>query len=163
MGGVPIQPTDARRYFMLPQSPEESGYYVYGTPAKGAFQYAHPTMMTVLLAVERKWAALDNRQFGIGNISLASGPDNDDHDSHEDGLQVDIRPLRQDGLQRPVSWKQASLYDRIATRKLIGLFFSHPDVTIILFNDVSTHPRVKPWRGHDNHFHVALKAPGSVR
>ena len=101
-----VQPQDSRRYFMLPQAPEDSGYYVYGTPGSGAFQYAHPSMMTVLMFVEREWAAIDNRKFGIGNISLAGGPENDDHASHTDGMQVDVRALRKDGLQLPVTWHQ---------------------------------------------------------
>ncbi|MGJ7914411.1 hypothetical protein ACI48D_02885 [Massilia sp. LXY-6] len=28
---IPIQPKDRRGYFMLPQAPEDAGYYVYGT------------------------------------------------------------------------------------------------------------------------------------
>jgi len=98
-----LQPRDSRRYFMLPQAPEEAGYYVYGTPAGGKFQYAHPSMMTVLLWVEREWAAVDSRKFGIGNISLADGLENE-HASHVNGLQVDVRALRKDGLQLPVTW-----------------------------------------------------------
>jgi hypothetical protein len=66
-------PQDARKFFMLPQAPEGAGYYVYGTPAQGAAQYTHPTMMTLLLMVEREWALIDTRQFGIGNISVADG------------------------------------------------------------------------------------------
>lgn len=39
----PLRPTqDSRRFFMLPQAPMDSGYYVYGKrygrPAKGAYQ-----------------------------------------------------------------------------------------------------------------------------
>ena len=60
------QPQDSRGYFMLPQGPEGAGYYVYGTPARGAGQYAHPAMMNLLLYVERVWATLDSRKFGIG-------------------------------------------------------------------------------------------------
>ena len=43
-------PQDMRGFFMLPQAPMDAGYYVYGRlfgrPAKGAYQYAHPVMMT---------------------------------------------------------------------------------------------------------------------
>lgn len=41
---------------------------------------------------------------------------------------------------------------------LIRIFFSHPLVKTILFNDVTLHPGLKAWSGHDNHFHVAIKA-----
>jgi len=149
-----LQPRDSRRYFMLPQAPEEAGYYVYGTPAGGKFQYAHPSMMTVLLWVEREWAAVDSRKFGIGNISLADGLENE-HASHVNGLQVDVRALRKDGLQLPVTWHDHE-YDEAATGRLIGIFFSHPLVKKVLFNDIRAHPRLHPWPHHDNHFHVEL-------
>lgn len=149
-----LQPQDSRHYFMLPQAPEDSGYYVYGTPGGGKFQYAHPHMMTALLWVEREWAATDNRKFGIGNISLPGDAPNE-HDSHKDGLQVDVRAIRKDGLQLPVTWHDHE-YDEEGTGKLIGNFFSNPLIKKVLFNDLRAHPRVRPWPHHDNHFHVAL-------
>jgi murein endopeptidase len=153
--GVPIQPKDSRGYFMLPQRPEDSGYYIYGTPAGGVFQYAHPAMMSLLLWVEREWAAVERRQFGIGNISLADAGRTGEHRSHVDGLQVDVRPLRKDGDHLPVTWHD-SAYDEEATAKLIALFFSHPSVKNILFND-NRIPGVRPWPKHDDHFHVEVK------
>lgn len=150
-----LQPKDGRKYFMLPQAPEEAGYYVYGTPDRGRFQYAHPSMMTVLLWVEREWAAFDKRKFGVGNISKPDGAVNE-HSSHRDGLQVDVRAVRKDGLQLPVTWHDPQ-YDQQATGRLIGIFFSHPLVSKILFNDSRADPRVKAWPHHDNHFHVELR------
>ena len=149
-----LQPQDSRHYFMLPQAPEDAGYYVYGTPAGGQFQYAHPSMMTMLLWVEREWAAIDNRKFGIGNISKAGGIRNE-HSSHMNGLQVDVRAIRKDGLHLPVTWHDHE-YDEKATGRLIGIFFSHPLVKKVLFNDIRADPRVHPWPHHDNHFHVEL-------
>jgi len=141
---------------MLPQAPEEAGYYVYGTPGNGAGQYAHPIMMTVLLFVEHQWQAGDHRKFGIGNISLAGGGVFDPHDSHRDGLQVDVRPLRIDGNHVPVKYFQSG-YDQAATKRLIGIFRSHPMVKQVYFNDTVI-PGVKPLVNHDNHFHVELRA-----
>jgi hypothetical protein len=72
-----VQPQDVRSYFMLPQAPEDAGYYVYGklngTPSHGAFQYAHPSLLSTLFRVEREWQAIDKRKFGVGDISLAGG------------------------------------------------------------------------------------------
>jgi len=151
-----IQPKDSRGYFMLPQAPEDAGYYVYGTPEEGDGQYAHPSMMTVLFFVEREWQAGDYRKFGIGNISLAGGGRFKPHDSHKDGLQVDVRPVRTDGARFPVNYFQAG-YDKQATARLIGLFQSHPAVIKVYFNDLSI-PGVLPMKSHDNHFHVAMRA-----
>lgn len=151
-----VQPKDARGYFMLPQAPEDAGYYVYGTPLHGAGQYGHPALLSVLFFVEREWQAIDDRKFGVGNISLAGGGKYGKHDSHMNGLQVDIRALRLDGLHSPVTRFEHE-YDRDATEKLIGLFYSHPSVRKVLFND-TTIPGVKPWDGHDDHFHVDIRA-----
>ena len=61
--GIPIQSKDARGYFMLPQAPEDAGYYVYGTPVRGAGQYGQPALLSVLFWVEREWQAVDHRKF----------------------------------------------------------------------------------------------------
>jgi len=141
---------------MVAQQPEDSGYYIYGTPAGGVFQYAHPAMMSLLLWVEREWAAIDNRQFGIGNISLKNGAATGEHRSHVDGLQADIRPVRKDGEHLPVTWHDPA-YDGQATAKLIAIFFSYPLVASVLFND-NRIPGVKPWPKHNDHFHVEVRA-----
>ena len=150
-------PQDSRGYFMLPQQPEGAGYYVYGTPETGAGQYAHPAMLCLLLFVEREWAASDRRRFGIGNISQAGGIPYPKHESHKDGLQVDVRPLRLDGVEGRVTRFQRDLYDNEATAKLIRIFLSHPLVKVVLFNDADI-PGVIPWEGHDDHFHVGVRA-----
>lgn len=151
-----VIPQDDRRYFVLPQAPEEAGYYVYGTPDHGRGQFAHPGMLSLLFWVEHQWQPTDKRKFGVGNISQANGVKYRGHDSHVDGLQVDVRPMRLDGQQAGVSW-QHSEYDRAGTVRLIALFRSHPSVHQILFNDPEIHG-VQPWIRHDDHFHVALKA-----
>ena len=150
------QPQDSRGFFMLPQAPEDVGYYVYGTPPNGAGQYAHPLLMSVLLFVERAWQASDHRKFGIGNISLAGGGKFKPHSSHKDGLQVDVRPLRIDGNRVPVKYFSTG-YDREATRRLIALFSGHPLVTAVFFND-RTIPGVRGLASHDDHFHVEIQA-----
>lgn len=148
---------DSRGFFMLPQKPEGAGYYVYGTPENGAGQYAHPAMMCLLLSVEWEWAAIDRRRFGIGNISQAGGIPYPKHDSHMDGLQVDVRALRLDGVEGRVTRFQRDLYDKDATAKLIRIFQRHPLVKVVLFNDPDI-PGVKSWEGHDDHFHVGVRA-----
>ena len=57
-------------FFMLPQHPEQGGYgfYTYGTPARGAGQFAHPKLLYVLNLVEFRWQGMDDRKMGIDNI-----------------------------------------------------------------------------------------------
>jgi hypothetical protein len=150
---------DSRHYFMLPQAPEDAGYYTYGKldgkPSHGAFQYAHPTTLSSILRVEREWQAIDNRRFGIGDISLAGGPKNKDHESHMSGLEIDVRPLRKDGLELPVHWFDSE-YDQHATAKLIELFRLFAPIVVIYFNGPDI-PFVRKRVKHDNHFHVQVR------
>jgi murein endopeptidase len=167
--GVPIQPKDRRGYFMLPQAPEEAGYYVYGNkggvPGTGHLaQYAHPDLLSVIFYIEREWAAMCDRKFGIGNISIDGGFPYDGHATHQRGIEMDCRPVRKDYLTGPaarVSYRDA-VYDQAATIKLIRLFAQHPDVRIIYFNDVEVQKAVgapvTSCAGHNDHFHVELRS-----
>ena len=152
-------PEDSRHFFMLPQAPMDSGYYVYGElhkkPARGAYQYASPRMMTAILRVALEWQVIDRRRFGVGDISLAGGVATPDHHSHQNGLQVDIRPLRTDGREEAVVWSDLH-YDKAAMEKLIEMFRTFAPVVQIFFNDPNI-PFVKKLKNHDNHFHVELR------
>lgn len=147
-----VPPQDSCGYFMLPQAPEEAGYYVYGTPAQGAAQYAHPSMMTLLLAVEREWSRTETRKFGVGNISVAGGL-GFGHQSHRKGLEVDCRPVRKDGRQQPVTYLSPD-YDRDATAKLIGLFRTCAAAPLVIFFNDGSIPGTRPLEKHNDHFHV---------
>jgi murein endopeptidase len=147
-----IAPQDTRSFFMLPQAPEGAGYYVYGTPGNGAAHYAHPTMMTLLFMVEREWALIDPRKFGVGNISVSGGL-YFGHKSHRKGLEVDVRPLRKDGQRQPVSYTSPD-YDLEATRLLITLFRTATAAPLLIFFNDNRIPGVRPLADHDNHFHV---------
>lgn len=158
----PLRPRptqDSRGFFMLPQAPMDSGYYVYGKlhrqPAKGAYQYAHPIMMTGILRVALEWQAIDARRFGVGDISLAGGINTPDHAGHKSGLNVDIRPLRMDGREEAVTWFDPQ-YDQDATRKLIDLFRTFAPVLSIIFNDPGI-PFLFRADKHNDHFHINLR------
>ena len=155
----PRPPSDSRGYFMSPQAPMDSGYYVYGNlhkkPAKGAYQYAHPTMMTSILTVALEWQAMDTRRFGVGDISLAGGIPTPDHGGHKSGLNVDIRPLRKDGREEPVTWRDPQ-YDQVATHALINLFYIFAPVVTVIFNDPGI-PFLSRAKRHDDHFHLNLR------
>ena len=86
---------------------------------------------------------------------MAGGPKPPDHQSHRNGLQVDIRPLRKDGVEAAVTWMD-SQYDEAATAKLIALFRVFAPVVCVYFNGPDI-PFDKPLPHHDNHFHVQLR------
>lgn len=149
------QVMDNRKFFILPQGYEGGGYYSYGTPDDGESQYAHPEMISLIQQVAFQWVGIDTRKFGVGNISLADGVVHPDHQTHRSGLEVDIRPIRVDGRRMPCTYREHA-YDRTATAALIDLFRRFGDVRVVLFNDVQI-SGVESARGHDNHFHVALR------
>lgn len=149
---------DGRSFFVLPQSYEGGGYYAYGAPGGGISQYAHPAMLTTIFNMAAQWAAIESRKFGIGDISLANGVRHPDHKTHRSGLEVDIRPLRRDGKQLPCTISEAQ-YDRVATSRLIGMFFATGRVKQILFNDPAIRG-VHAAKNHSNHFHVVLISKG---
>jgi len=153
---------------MLPQAPEEAGYYVYGNvggvPRTGPHaQYARPNLMSVIFYIEREWQAIDDRKFGIGNISLADGSKYD-HATHRKGTEVDCRPVRKDKMVGNAARcsRFDAIYDRDATLKLIRLFAEHPMVNLIYFNDDVIQQAigggiVTSCHGHNDHFHVQIK------
>jgi penicillin-insensitive murein DD-endopeptidase len=148
-----VQPRDGRGFVMIPQAPEDAGYYVYGDPGAGVNQYVHPQMLSLILAVEREWQAIETRKFGIGDISSAGGPKMWGHDSHRRGVEVDIRPLRKDGKQIGCVYYDDA-YDRAGTEKLIKLFRAcSASPLLVFFNDIKI-PGVRPLAKHDNHFHL---------
>ncbi|MES2128373.1 MAG: penicillin-insensitive murein endopeptidase [Pseudomonadota bacterium] len=150
-----IAPQDNRSYFVLPQAYEGGGYYTYGLPGSGRSQYAHPALISLLMQVATRWCGMEQRKFGVGDISLANGIPHPDHRSHRNGLQVDIRPLRKDGKELACSRLSAE-YDRDGTAKLIGLFGAIDQVQRIFFNDHSI-SGVRPYARHDDHFHVEVR------
>ena len=167
--GVPIQPKDRRGYFMLPQAPEDAGYYVYGNvnlvPGTGHLaQYAHPDLLSFIFYIEREWQAICDRKFGIGNISIDGGFAYDGHATHKKGIEMDCRPVRKDyvtGQAARVAYWDV-VYDRAATIQLLRLFAQHPETRAIYFNDKEVQKaigggRVTTVPGHNDHFHVEIK------
>ena len=82
------------------------------------------------------------------------------HQTHKDGLTVDVRPIRKDNQMEGVSIGESS-YDRARTRQLVELIRQrHPNVRRIFFND-DTFIQAQLTRradGHNDHLHVELTA-----
>lgn len=164
---VQVQPKGEKGWFMLPQAPEQAGYYVYGNvggvPGTGHLaQYVHAHMMSMIFWVEREWQAVDDRKFGIGNMSLADGR-RYEHKTHMKGIDMDLRPVRKDrmvGQAARCSYRDSAVYDQAATIKLVGIFLQHPMVKLIYFNDPEVQKacgaHVRSWPHHDDHLHVEI-------
>ena len=102
--------------------------------------------------------------IAIGDISFENGGDIPGHQFHEQGLEMDIRPMRTDHKQcRWGGSYRLSTYDRAATRDLIrAIRAAAPGhVKLIYFNDpVLIREGLTRWyTGHDDHLpHPVLRA-----
>lgn len=106
--------------------------------------------------------SLVNRGYSrvaIGDVGFEHGGDIPGHESHERGLDVDIRIMRRD--DRQCQWGgtyRMSVYDRTATRALVkAIRAAAPGhVKVIYFNDpvLIREGLTRYYAGHDDHVHV---------
>lgn len=101
----------------------------------------------------------------IGDVGFEHGGDIPGHETHEVGLDVDIRPMRDANNQ--CTWGgtyRLATYDRTATRALIKAIraTAPKQVKLIYFNDpVLIREGLTTWyAGHDDHLHVRYCDPG---
>jgi peptidoglycan hydrolase-like protein with peptidoglycan-binding domain len=97
-----------------------------------------------------------DRMIGIGDISFQNGGPMDPHATHQKGTNTDIRPLRTDKKQSPVSITDAE-YSSEDTSMLVKCLLAHKNVRRILFNDTSIQG-VTFFVGHHNHLHVEMRS-----
>lgn len=102
---------------------------------------------------------LGHGRVAIGDIGLEHGGNIAFHESHERGLDVDVRPMRR--LEDQCRWGvnyRSSAYDRAATRDLVRAIraTSTGHLKLIWFNDpVLIREGLVRWRsGHDDHLHI---------
>lgn len=126
------------------------GYYSYSTSDR---QFGTTDAVQTLLDVSKTFRLnVPDIQIGIGDMSFEHGGHMSPHATHQNGRQIDIRPLRTDKMHSPCNYKD-DIYSRDYTRLLVNSFLAHSNVRRILFND----PQIKgvhPYSGHDNHLHV---------
>ena len=107
--------------------------------------------------------------ISLNDVSERHGGDNHDHDTHENGLDLDLRLPKTDGTSGTDT--RRSDYDRNAAWAMLKAIASNPRVERVLFTDPVLLERIKTeapeWghkvfdggRVHLNHFHVDIKPP----
>lgn len=123
----------------------------FGTYSPAGNRWGTSTTIYGLLRIGQRWAGRGPRMM-IGDISLARGGKMPGHASHRKGVDVDVRPVRNDGGEGPVTYQSAE-YSAPLTYELIKLFRAELDLSVVFFNDRHA-PQVKKCKGHDNHFHA---------
>lgn len=108
-------------------------------------------------------------RFGVLDLSLQDGGDwTPDHESHQNGLDVDIRYVRKDREETPLNLAEnLEEFDVVATVKLFeALWYGSDGSYTHIFVDALTGIQEKesPYiiehlAGHHHHFHVRIKDP----
>ena len=165
----PVIPADNWIQLPQPSTKINSGYYLYGTDEtekpgtgrNGQYGEARTIKMIQDVGLELAKGAV-RTPFGVGNISLSGGSEFYPHTSHRDGLGFDARPVRADGKAGNMDYRHSG-YDREGTKRLFRTIIATGRAKSILFNDpeILKDPEfegiVKPWKKHNDHFHVQLR------
>jgi peptidoglycan hydrolase-like protein with peptidoglycan-binding domain len=130
-----------------------AGYDGYAAPAN---QWAEGGVIRALYEVAAGWAEghPEGPRIGIGDLSQRGGGAMPGHVSHRDGFDCDLRPVRNDGREAPVTIRMKA-YSRGLTQELVDRLWGNSQLAVatILFNDRAI-AGVKKFPGHDNHLHV---------
>ena len=150
---------DSQGYYRLPPSAGGS-YRTYSTPGE---QCGSLALIQTLYTVSQAWKARFGGYLYIGDLN-ASG-----HKSHRNGVDVDLIAIAGDG-SRAADYSRGG-YSRDKTIELGKMFVDTGIVTDIGYQDgqagsaIDAYYRekgqgssvVRPWSGHDDHFHVRIK------
>jgi peptidoglycan hydrolase-like protein with peptidoglycan-binding domain len=145
-------------HFETPTFGSSTGLCDYTLENAGA-NWATAEAIDTLEGAGRAVQALGLGRIAVGDASFEHGGDIPGHETHERGLDIDIRPLRKarDQCTWGTNWRLSS-YDRAATRTLIQkIRAASPDhIKLIYFNDpVLIGEGLTTWfTGHDDHLHV---------
>lgn len=149
--------------------------------------YGHPNLIRFITELSQYTAANYGRKHLIGDLSQPRGGKmNFGHSSHQIGLDVDIwmQTLNRNASVNP--YRDMRTIVNKASGKLIqqqmerptrdALYFAatYPETARIFVNPIvkwhlcQTEPntgwlrKVRPWWGHDQHFHVRLRCPADA-
>ncbi|MEM9290992.1 MAG: penicillin-insensitive murein endopeptidase [Acidobacteriota bacterium] len=142
-----------------------AGYYYFrgGDAADTDDWSCADTIHADLATVGAGWPATRPR-IGIGDLSLMGGGFWGDHTSHQNGLDVDMRYVRSDGQEAPVSFNNPgtpAIYDQAATQEMVDALIAEGAVLVIVDNRSGITGAVVQYENaqHHNHIHVRFADP----
>lgn len=138
--------------------------FVTNNRGNNEFQFGQQSTIDAAIRVAAAWNQKHpNRPFSIGQISKNGGGLFKPHKSHQLGVDVDVRPMRKDGENAPVTITD-SQFDRELTTELIALWWRLAPTQAVFFNDQSVIDAglSRFVNGHHNHFHVRLRMKGDT-
>ncbi|MGB2716773.1 MAG: penicillin-insensitive murein endopeptidase [Vicinamibacterales bacterium] len=153
-----------------PLGPGPGYYHFLGTDPPNTDNWGGcETMIDLIEWVGEEWSATNTTRMGVGDISREGGDDFPPHDSHQNGLDVDVRYMRNDGNEIPLNvaqnpsaydqsetiellniWMLSGMVDRVWVDKAAGINpLDFPGMTVIV-DDTGEHA---------NHIHIRLRDP----
>ena len=116
--------------------------------------FGHPLLVGLIRDVGKKLAKLHLSPLGVGDLAQPrGGPAPSGHASHQTGLDVDLSF----GARATI----ARLLELVASDPRVDRVFVNPAIKRDLCSQ--THAdwlhKIRPWWGHDDHFHVRLACP----
>jgi murein endopeptidase len=118
--------------------------------------FGKPSVIEALLRAGRLWQSrYPASKISVGHLSRKNGGPFPPHKSHRAGLDVDVRPMRSDLKNLPVTCNDRINYNRDLTRKLIQELRASAKVKLVLFNDpvLVAEGLTQSFPGHENHLH----------
>jgi YD repeat-containing protein len=105
-------------------------------------------------------------EIGIGDISRQGGGSfQPDHSSHQNGLDVDVRYVRNDGQEGPLDFDlNPAQYDQTKTQQVVDRFCVAAGASVIYVDQRAnlTGACVDPEPNHDDHLHVRFPDPDGL-
>jgi len=138
--------------------------FVTNNRGNNQFQFGQQSTIDAAIRVAASWNEKhSNRPFSMGQISKKGGGPMPPHKSHQLGVDVDVRPMRKDGENAPVTIAD-SQFDRELTTELIKVWWRLAPTQAVFFNDQSVIDAglSRFVNGHHNHFHVRLRMKGDT-
>ncbi|MCL1974610.1 MAG: penicillin-insensitive murein endopeptidase [Firmicutes bacterium] len=109
-----------------------------------------------------EWAKLGYGIIGITDLSLQNGGEMPNHDSHQNGVDVDLYLINEDKVHISNKNNKQS-YSQDKVRELIQTILATGEVEHIFYNDAAMIKEfvgiVKKWDAHDGHLHIRYKQP----
>lgn len=142
----------------------------------------HPTLVAVLTDLGRAVAAENLGRLRVGDLGLPQGgPLPRGHASHQNGLDADVAfaltprrggpalvamvDHRRARPRKVFGAAQRRVLERAARDPRVARIFIHPVLKRALCAEIGTeadrtwHRKLRPWWGHERHFHLRLACP----
>ncbi|HZB46054.1 MAG TPA: penicillin-insensitive murein endopeptidase, partial [Pyrinomonadaceae bacterium] len=136
---------------------EGTGYLLFNRETESA--YGRPELLDLVRAVAAEWARRHpDRKLVVGDLSLRGGGPFARHGSeHQDGREVDIWPVTNNGRPEPTN-VFAPNYSRELTTELIKIIHQVNPRAAVYFDDPAlvSDGLVRATLDHNNHMHVTL-------